>query len=96
MRMPGTVTLSPINSSNKDTKCVLHLAGGVGACAAGEGWGWWLGGGAEEAEEAGKNWSKLGSSRDWARAEAGEVRTSNTAITEVTITMLTLGNTRGD
>ena len=90
MRMPGTVTLSPINSSNKDTKCVLHLAGGVGACAAGEGWGWWLGGGAE----AGKNWSKLGSSRDWARAEAGEARTSNTANTEVT--MLTLGNTRGD
>ena len=46
------------------------------------------------AEEAGKNWSKLGSSRDWARGEAGEARTSNTATTEVT--MLTLGITRGD
>ena len=95
MRMPGTVTVSPVDSSNKDTKCVLHLAGGVGACAPAEGWGWWLGGGAEEAEGAGKNWSKLGSSRDWARAEAGEARSSNnTANTEVT--MLTLGNTRGD
>ena len=70
--------------------CVLHLAGGGGDCAP----GWWLGGGAGKAEEAGKNWSKLGSSRDWARGEAGEARTSNTATTEVT--MLTLGHTRGD